>query len=249
MLMSQTIGALAAALAKAQGEFEPAVKDAANPFFKSNYCDLAGAIKATRDALSANGLAVVQAPTLGADGAVTLESMLLHSSGEFIGGLYPIRPVKNDPQGLGSALTYGRRYSFMALVGLAPEDDDGEAAQGRTEKHVASRIVRQAAGMPEDATESHEQTAGEFLVDGLPTLPQKANEGQLRLLAAAMKRFDIPKKTAVEIVKARAGVDSMRDIPAEKVPEVMEEFELTGAAIAAEVKAREMAEAKKEGEA
>jgi len=133
MPQSNTIGALAAALAKAQATFKPAIKDASNPFFKSKYVDLAGAIDATRDALSANGLAIVQATDIGPSG-ITVNTQLCHASGEWISAVYPVNPVKNDPQGIGSALTYARRYSLMALVGIAAEDDDGEAAQGRTAK-------------------------------------------------------------------------------------------------------------------
>jgi hypothetical protein len=130
---SPTIGALAAALSKAQTSFTPAVKDAANPFYKSKYLTLAGALDAVRSALGANGLALVQAVDATGD-KLTLNTTLLHSSGEWIGSTYPINPVKNDPQGIGSAVSYGRRYSLMALLGIAAEDDDGEAAHGRTAK-------------------------------------------------------------------------------------------------------------------
>ncbi len=132
MNQSTTIGAIAAALAKAQAAFKPAVKDASNPFFKSKYCDLAGALDAVRDALSANGLALVQSTDAG--DKLVLHTTLLHSSGEWISGTYPITAVKTDPQGIGSAVTYARRYSLMALLGIAAEDDDGEAAHGRTAK-------------------------------------------------------------------------------------------------------------------
>ena len=127
-MQSTSIAALAASLAKAQVAFKPALKDAANPFFKSKYVDLAGAIDACRNALSLNGLAVVQ--TLEDGDRLRLISTLMHSSGEWISSQYPVVPVKNDPQGIGSALTYARRYSLMALVGLAAEDDDGNAASG-----------------------------------------------------------------------------------------------------------------------
>lgn len=133
MNQSPTIGALAAALSKAQTSFTPAVKDAANPFYKSKYLTLAGALDAVRSALGANGLALVQAVDATGD-KLTLNTTLLHSSGEWIGSTYPINPVKNDPQGIGSAVSYGRRYSLMALLGIAAEDDDGEAAHGRTAK-------------------------------------------------------------------------------------------------------------------
>jgi hypothetical protein len=133
MTQSATIGALAAALAKAQTHYGKAIKDAANPFFKSKYVDLAGCYDACREALAAQGLSVVQT-TASAGSAVVLISTLIHSSGEWICGEYPVNPVKADPQGYGSAMTYARRYALMALVGLAAEDDDGEAASGRAQK-------------------------------------------------------------------------------------------------------------------
>jgi len=132
MNQSPTIGAIAAALAKAQLAFKPAIKDALNPFFKSKYVDLAGAIDSVREALSANGLAIVQSTEAGEK--LVLHTTLLHSSGEWIGGTYPIVAVKPDPQGIGSAVTYARRYSLMALLGIAAEDDDGESAHGREAK-------------------------------------------------------------------------------------------------------------------
>lgn len=132
MLKSDSIGALAAALAKAQKAFKPAIKDANNPFFKSKYVDLSGAIDAIRDALADNGLSVVQSVDSG--DKLTLQTTLMHSSGEWIASVYPITAAKQDPQGIGSAVTYARRYSLMALVGLAAEDDDGEAAEGRQHK-------------------------------------------------------------------------------------------------------------------
>ena len=132
MPQSATIGKLAEALAKAQGALKIAAKDAANPFFKSKYADLASVWEACRDALSKNGLSVAQHT----DGA-TVETMvmfttLMHASGEWLTGSYPIKPVKMDPQGIGAAITYARRYSLAAMVGVvSDEDDDAEASVGR----------------------------------------------------------------------------------------------------------------------
>jgi ERF superfamily len=128
-LQSAEIGKLAEALSKAQGAIEDAKKESENPFFKSNYADLSSVWKACRKHLSGNGLAVIQAVDL--EGR--LRTTLAHTSGEWIASVYPIKPVKDDPQGLGSAVTYARRYSLAAIVGIAPagEDDDGEGAQGR----------------------------------------------------------------------------------------------------------------------
>jgi hypothetical protein len=128
---SASIGALAAALAKAQGAMNGAKKDAKNPFFKSQYADLASVWDACRAPLSANGLAVIQT-TGGQAGAVEVITTLAHTSGEWIRGVLALHPVKADPQGIGSAITYARRYALAAIVGIAPEDDDGNAASGKT---------------------------------------------------------------------------------------------------------------------
>lgn len=136
---SPTYGKLAEALARAQGELKPAVKDAKNPFFNSKYADLSSVWEAIREALTKNGLAVVQAIdlTTGEKPVQVLKTMLIHTSGEYITSQYLIQPAKNDPQGVGSAITYARRYALSALVGVvADEDDDGEAAT--REKKVAS---------------------------------------------------------------------------------------------------------------
>jgi hypothetical protein len=131
MQKSETIAALAAALAKAQGEMDSAKKDSENPFFKSNYADLSSVWAAIRAPLSKHGLCVIQSINMD-NGTPRLITMLAHSSGEWVASHLPINPVKNDPQGIGSAITYMRRYAVSALVGVAAEeDDDGEAAQGR----------------------------------------------------------------------------------------------------------------------
>lgn len=141
MNQSPTIGALAAALAKAQGEFGPAVKDSANPFFKSRYLSLAGCYAAIADAMSKNGLSVTQLTDYTERGLI-LTSVLMHSSGEWVSGNYLIKPVKDDPQGVGSATTYARRYTLMAIVGIAAEDDDGEAAHGRSHQSAPSPLPK-----------------------------------------------------------------------------------------------------------
>jgi hypothetical protein len=124
---SESIASLAAALAKAQGEIENAAKNAANPHFKSRYADLAEILNTVRPVLAKHGLAVVQMPGW-LDGRVTVDTMLTHSSGEWIRGTSEAPVQKADPQGVGSATTYLRRYSLAAVCGIAQEDDDGSAA-------------------------------------------------------------------------------------------------------------------------
>jgi len=130
MQHSENINELATALAKAQGEVTGALKDSANPFFKSKYADLAACWDACRAPLSANGLAIIQSPEVNAEG-LTLTTLLTHSTGQWIKNVFRIVPKDDTPQGVGSALTYARRYALTALVGIAQVDDDGNAASGR----------------------------------------------------------------------------------------------------------------------
>ena len=136
MLTSDTITKITPALIKAQGEFAPAVKAKVNPHFKSKYVPLDVVIDAIAEPLRNNGIAILQQTDI-QDARTVLVTRLIHESGEWIAGRYPVHPVKADPQGEGSALTYARRYALMALVGIAPEDDDGNAAVKAAEKTAA----------------------------------------------------------------------------------------------------------------
>jgi hypothetical protein len=128
METSPSIAALAASLSKAQASIEGAVKGKVNPAFKSKYADLSSVWEACREALTDNGLSVVQSPGPVADGRMELTTMLLHSSGEWMRGTLTIPLGKVDAQAYGSATTYARRYALAAFVGVSPEDDDGNAA-------------------------------------------------------------------------------------------------------------------------
>lgn len=118
---------LATALAKAQAMMKPALKDSTNPHFKSKYADLTSIWEACRDALTKNGLSVAQVTEFDGD-LCWIKTILLHSSGEVLEGRYPLRPVQNTPQGMGSAISYARRYALAAMVGVVADDDDGQAA-------------------------------------------------------------------------------------------------------------------------
>ena len=120
--------AIASAFLKAQKEFAPALKTSTNPHFKSKYVSLEGCIEAVIDALHNNGLSMVQ-KRHECDTGVKIETIFLHESGNTMsGGILYVPANKNDAQGYGSALTYARRYSLMTAAGIAPEDDDGNAA-------------------------------------------------------------------------------------------------------------------------
>jgi len=129
MNKSESIKELATALSKAQGQIKGAIKDSANPFFKSKYADLASVVEAIREAFAANGLSYTQAIEPSEKDEVRVETILLHASGEWLSaGVLALPVSKHDAQGFGSALTYARRYGLSAAVGVAPEDDDGNAA-------------------------------------------------------------------------------------------------------------------------
>ena len=120
--------AIAAALVKAQKEFGPALKTATNPHFRSKYAALDACVEAVIDALNNNGIFLMQYTHPCEDGVI-VETMFIHESGEHMsGGRVHVPASKQDPQGYGSALTYARRYSLQAACGIAPEDDDGNAA-------------------------------------------------------------------------------------------------------------------------
>ena len=145
MSQSQSIAELAYALAKAQANITGALKDSANPFFKSKYADLASCWDACRKPLTDNGLAVIQTIEAG-EGRAILVTTLCHSSGEWIKSYCPILTKDDSPQGQGSGITYARRYALAAMVGLAQIDDDAEAAQGRNKpKQDAEVLARIAA--------------------------------------------------------------------------------------------------------
>jgi hypothetical protein len=164
MNKSESIKELSAALAKAQGVMEGATKDAANPFFKSKYADLSSVWAACRKALSSNGLSIIQTsdflPEL--PDMVCIDTTLCHSSGEWISGRMVVKPVKTDPQAVGSCITYLRRYSLQSMVGIAPEDDDGNSASGKG-KEAGGFVTNEQVGTIVDFINEKKVDAAKFL--------------------------------------------------------------------------------------
>lgn len=168
MNSSEMVNELAGALAKAQGQMEAAKKSSANPFFKSKYADLAAVIDAVRKPFSDNGLSYVQGTEIDDTDAIIVVTRLMHASGQWIESRLKMKPVKADPQGIGSAITYARRYALQSIAGVPAEDDDGNAAsqkeptaQQRAEADAAAaRIYQQRP--PQARPQQARQTAVDF---------------------------------------------------------------------------------------
>ncbi len=142
MLMSEKTDQLFTAMAKAQGEIEDPIKGKVNPHFKSKYVPLEAAREAAQEVLASHGLYIGQHPSCDAQGRISLTTIITHSSGQWMESSFPLPlPPNATAQQFGSAMTYARRYSFMAALGLAGEpDDDGNKAS-----EPARNVERKAA--------------------------------------------------------------------------------------------------------
>lgn len=151
MKMSQTVGAIAKAIADAQIEIGAAIMDAKNPHFGSRYATLAAVMDAAKP-LAKHGVAVSQSAEV-IDGRVIISTILMHSSGEWVSESISLKPRQDDPQSVGSAITYGRRYLLAAMAGIAAdEDDDGNAA---TDPRKATKPMPKQQTRPEPKIEAH----------------------------------------------------------------------------------------------
>jgi hypothetical protein len=159
MDMSDKIDALAAALATAQETISGAIKDSNNPHFRSKYADLASVWEAWQKVGPANGLAVAQwtGPTV--DGKMSLTTVLTHKSGQWMRETMTVPLPKQDPQGYGSAATYSRRYALAAVAGIAPEDDDGNAASKVVPRPADMNPAQDEAGGKDDVAAKWQQWA------------------------------------------------------------------------------------------
>jgi hypothetical protein len=133
---SEQINEIATALAKAQAEMENVAKDRENPHYRSRYATLGGVLAEVRPKLAAQGISIWQSPINGDGSSIGVTTRLLHASGQWLESTIFMAPLKFDVQGVGSVLTYLRRYSLMAIAGVGPEDDDAEAAISRPQERA-----------------------------------------------------------------------------------------------------------------
>lgn len=187
---------IAAAMVKAQRDFGPALKSHTNPAFRSKYADLSACVEAVIDALNKNGIALMQHSHECGDG-VLVETVFVHESGEILSaGKLHVPATKKDAQGYGSALTYARRYSLMAACGIAPEDDDGNAASKAKEQ--AAKAEQRAMWLADQyAAIDAATTAGELKRIVADALEAATREND----ADAIDRIN--KRAAEKVAKAK----------------------------------------------
>jgi len=195
MQKSENINELAAALSKLQGALIPVKKDSENPFYKHKYADLSSVWDACHKLLAENGLAVAQGSRTEED-EVILVTTLMHTSGQWIEGEYLLNPIKDDPQGLGSAMTYARRYTLSAMLGITAEDedDDAEVASGRGKQSQQSKA----------------------------TSPDLATDAQRKKIFASMKERGYTEEQLKAWVMSQYGKESTKDLTKKEASEVIE---------------------------
>lgn len=206
---SESITQIASAVISAQGELEPARKTADNPFFKSKYADLAECIETARPVLKRHGLGVVQSADCDSELAI-VETILVHTSGEWIKSRTILRPAKADPQGMGSAITYARRYAYMAIIGMAADDDDGNAASASADNKTTAQS-RQTEPKRE-ITRPPARTNGNQL------------EAKRKAFFANVKKLGVEADYAHEFVKLMFELDSFNDATVEQLREAYSEL-------------------------
>lgn len=214
MNRSETITKLAEALVKFNSEVSKIAKDADNPFFKNNYATLDTIIDEVRPILFKNGLSIMQVPS--GDGQnVTLKTLLLHSSGEWLeSDELTMKPVKNDPQAVGSCITYARRYSLAAFLSLnTGEDDDGNGATyGKDGKPNPKGNSGQAPRKP--------QGSGNGAGNG------KASEKQMKMIHAKIAHVaavsKAEKQTVEDTLKSQLGVSSLTEMSPQNASKAIE---------------------------
>jgi hypothetical protein len=188
---SDDIMQLAVALSQAQGEFKNVDKDASNPFFKSKYAPLDTVVSMARPILAKNGLCVVQLTNSADEQKISIKTVLLHTSGQYIASVLVMKSKEATAQAAGSVITYGRRYSYMAILGLvaSEEDDDGNDASG---PKAPAKPANPAPAAPKE--------------------PKLITPAQLKALNAVMSEKNVTK----EMVYKKYSVSSLKDLTSEQ---------------------------------
>jgi hypothetical protein len=234
-MQSETIGKLALALSKAQLRITGALSDSSNPFFKSKYADLASVMDAIRIPFAENELAVSQM-TSELEGKIYLNTILMHSSGEFLKSTYPVS-VKDysNPQVIGSGITYARRYALAAIAGVAQVDDDSNAV-------VSSLKANSKPALPAAKLPPPEDDLNDFFDDPNPrpviataqsaaypanTQKKVVSEAQLKRLYAIQNKSTMSNEDVSKMIKLRFGKISSKDLTNSEYQDLITVIEAT----------------------
>ncbi len=186
---------LAKAIVKAQAVIQFATKDATNPYFKSNYADLTAVIDAVKKPLNDNGIAFLQAVNMDTDKPV-VETILLHETGQYISSKTPVFCTKpNDPQALGSGITYSKRYALQAILGLPTEDDDGNAASKPDKKTETKALTPEELAIIDEIFKRLVDIASEKNL-----VPDRASIKNFALTRTQSKRLPVDEKEITKFV-------------------------------------------------
>jgi len=193
---SENLNELFGALAKAQSEMEMAKEENYNPFFKSKYANLKEIVKASRPYLARNGLSVIQRVLPNGNGQFYLSTRLAHLSGQWIDSKMPITPPKSDIQSLGSYISYLRRYTYAAIVGVvsSDDDDDGEKAMDRTEQQktlpLSKEEIQEIENLLEKLPEEREKVLKWCQVRAIKDIHRSKFDALIKNLKAKLKMKD-----------------------------------------------------------
>ncbi len=192
---SESINELAGALSKAQSEFHMAGMNKSNPFYKSNYADLAAVVEAARPALAKNNLAVVQDTVYDEGGTLYLYTLLIHTSNQWIESRIKIMPPKTDMHSIAGYITYMKRVSFASLVGVVTgdEDDDGEEVMKEQRKQLERGVSIPTQQKPSESMETLTKTEIEQLEDELTEFPE--------LVEDILRAYDV--RTIADLPRSR----------------------------------------------
>ena len=217
---SENITNLATSLLKAQKAMGSALKDAENPYFKSNYADLKAVIDAIKEPLNDNGITFLQAVNGCGDGNPVIETMLLHESGQYLCTRTPIFCVKPDnPQAFGSGVTYSKRYALQAFLGLPTKDDDGNAGAGKNQKSTAQKETKTQETLQGKSKEIVEQAFFNFstenkdaLADGFVFSKELFTEAIITHFKKLPTRKDSIKKIITTVKPIECTVEARDDL-------------------------------------
>lgn len=198
MEKSQSVKEIGKALSTFHTKMEKIKKDANNPYFKSRYASLSNILEQIQLPMAESGLSFAQLP----DGDCLTTILIHNESGEYFQSCYNIHPVKNDPQGIGSAISYARRYALSAILGLlVDDDDDGNAASGKPSNGQENKQAAQDHKPGTITPNAKAETNGNYPPDTRPWLSEaqynsaleRINNGEAELFAKLEKEFRMKK--------------------------------------------------------